>query len=284
MIPAPFDYEVADSVDHAIEMLSAAGPDAKVLAGGHSLIPLMKLRFSRPSTLVDISRIGSLSYIREDGDRIAIGALTRHHDVHRSDVLEAACPMLSYAAGLIGDPQVRHKGTIGGAVAHGDPASDLPTVLLALDAQFVIRGPNNARRAIGAGDFFQGFLQTDMAPDEVLTEIRVPKLGPSSGWSYLKFTRRALDWAIVGVAALVRRTNGTVEEARITLGNMGTVPLRAAGSEGAMAGGDRSTIPNAAALAADGTSPPSDTNGGADYRRALAKVLVGRALEGALGT
>jgi len=283
MIPAPFDYEVADSVDHAIEMLSAT-PDAKVLAGGHSLIPLMKLRFARPSTLVDISRIGSLSYIREDGDRIAIGACTRHQDVHRSEVLESACPMLSYAAGLIGDPQVRHRGTIGGAVSHGDPASDLPTVLLALDAQFVIRGPNNARRAIGAEDFFQGFLQTDLAPDEVLTEIRVPKLGSHIGWSYLKFNRRAQDWAIVGVATLVRRTNGSIEEARIALGNMGSVPIRAIHSEAAIAGADRSGIPAAAAVAAEGTNPPSDTNGAADYRRALAQVLVGRALEGALGT
>ena len=284
MIPAPFDYEVAESVDQAVELLTAGGPDAKLLAGGHSLIPMMKLRFARPSTLIDISRIDSLSYIREDGDRIAIGACTRHHDLHHSDLLETACPMLAYAAGLIGDPQVRHKGTIGGSVAHGDPASDLPTVLMALDAQFAIRGPGNTRRIVGAGDFFTGIFQTALAPDEVLTEIRVPKTGPSTGWSYLKFNRRAQDWAIVGVAALVRRANGTAQDARIVLCNMGPVPVRAAESEEAMAGAGRNGIADAAAVAAQGTSPPSDTNAGPEFRRHLAKVLVGRALEGAFGT
>jgi len=284
VIPAPFDYEVAESVDQAIELLAAKGPDAKLLAGGHSLIPLMKLRFARPSTLVDISRIADLAYIREDGDRIAIGACTRHQEVHRSEVLQAGCPVVSYAAGLVGDPQVRHKGTIGGSVAHGDPASDLPAVLLALDAVFVIRGPHGDRSTIRAAQFFTGFMQTDLEENEVLTEIRVPKLSASTGWSYLKFNRRAQDWGMVGVAAVVSRSNGTIDQARVALANMASVPMRARAVEEALAGADRDAIAEAANLAADGTSPPTDTNATADYRRHLAAVLTRRALEGAFGT
>jgi carbon-monoxide dehydrogenase medium subunit len=283
VIPATFDYEVAGSVDHAIELLAQGGGDAKLLAGGHSLIPMMKLRFARPTTLVDIARIDDLSYIREDGEAIAIGACTRHHDLHHSPLLDQACPILSYTAGLIGDPQVRHMGTIGGSVAHGDPASDLPAVLVALGAVFVVKGPGNSRRTILATDFFTGFFETAIAPGEVLVEIRVPKLGPASGWSYLKFNRRAQDWAIVGVAAVVERSNGDIISARVGLTNMGPTPLRAWSVEHALAGAGRDAIPAAAMLAAEGTRPPSDTNATADFRWHLARVVVRRAVEGALG-
>jgi len=283
MIPAEFNYEVADSVDHALSLLDSYGPEAKLLAGGHSLIPMMKLRFARPSALIDIGRIAALSYVEEDGDQIRIGAGTRHHDVHRSPVLEAGCPLLSFTAGLIGDPQVRHKGTIGGSVAHGDPASDLPAVLLALDADFVLTGSGGEQRVVPASDFFKRLFETAISPEEMLTEIRVPKLGASAGWSYLKFSRRAQDWAVVGVAAIVERSNGGIGSAKVALTNMGATPLRASSVEQALAGADREAIPAAAATAPEGTSPPSDTNAGANYRRHLAEVLVGRAVEEALG-
>ena len=269
MIPAPFEYEVAESVEHAAELLGA-NPDGKLIAGGHSLLPAMKLRIARPSLLVDIGRLSDLSYVREDGDRIAIGALTRHHDVQRDALLRDQCGLVSYTAGLVGDPQVRHRGTIGGSVAHGDPASDLPTALLALDADFVVRGPGG-ERTVPAADFFTGVFETALGPQDVLTEIRVPKTG-SSGFAYQKFNRRAQDWATVGVAAV--RVNGGVH---VGLTSMGATPLRASGVEQALASG---ADPAAAAEhAAEGTTPPSDTNGSAEYRSELAKVLVRRALE-----
>lgn len=274
MIPAPFDYTRADSVDHAIQLMSD-NEDAKILAGGHSLLPLMRLRLARPSLLVDIGRIGDLSYVREDGDMVAIGALTRHHDVANSDALRQLCPILAHAAGEIGDPQVRHVGTIGGSVAHADPASDMPTVLLALGAQMVVQGSGGSR-TVGAGDFFKGFFEPDLASNEVLTEVRVPKTG-DRGWSYIKFHRRAQDWAIVGVAALAG-SNG--DGTAVALTNMGERPLRATAVERALAGGDDPAT--AAQQAAEGTSPPSDTFGSAEYRRELSKVLVRRALEEAL--
>jgi aerobic carbon-monoxide dehydrogenase medium subunit len=267
VIPARFDYEVADSVEGAIQLLGS-GREAKLLAGGHSLLPLMKLRLARPELLVDIGRIADLSYTRKDGDRIAIGALTRHHDVEHDDLVRKECAILAHAAGLVGDPQVRHRGTIGGSVAHGDPASDLPSVLLALDADFVLRGPEG-ERTVPAGEFFTGFLETGLGPQEILTEIRVPKA--VGGWSYQKFNRRAQDWATVGVAVA---SNGGVG---VALTNMGPTPLRARGVEEALAGGaDAAT---AAERAAEGTSPPSDPNGSAEYREHLARVLVRRALE-----
>ena len=273
MIPAAFDYARAESVDHAIELLGA-NEDAKILAGGHSLLPLMRLRLARPSMLVDIGRVGDLSYIREEGDGVAIGSLTRHHDVANSDALQTLCPIVADTASQIGDPQVRHMGTIGGSVAHADPASDLPTVLVALGADLVVRGPGGATRTVAAGDFFKGLFTPDLAPNEVLTEVRVPKT--SAGWSYLKFHRRAQDWALVGVAAL--RSNGGVH---VALTNMGETPLRATGVEEAIGGGaDPAT---AAARADEGASPPSDAFGSAEYRRELSKVLVRRALEEALG-
>jgi carbon-monoxide dehydrogenase medium subunit len=269
MIPAAFEYERASSVDEAIGLLGS-NEDAKLLAGGHSLLPLMRLRLARPSLLVDIGRLSDLSYVREDGDVVAIGALTRHHDVHASPVLTEHNPLVSYTAGLIGDPQVRHMGTIGGAVAHGDPASDMPTVLVALDAEFVAQGPDGSR-VIAAGDFFSGLFETALKPAEVLTEIRLPKLA-GAGWSYQKFHRRAQDWAIVGVAAVTR--NG---DAAVAYTNMGDRPLRAGPVEQALAGGADPT--SAARQAAEGTGPPSDTFASAEYRRALAEVLVRRALE-----
>jgi len=273
MIPAAFDYARAESVDHAIELLSA-NEDAKILAGGHSLLPLMKLRLARPSLLVDIARIGDLSYIRQDDDVVAIGALARHHDVANSEVLRELCPIVAHTAGEIGDPQVRHMGTIGGSVAHADPASDLPTVMVALGASFAVRGPGGASRTVAAGDFFKGLFTPDLAANEVLAEIRVPVVR-EAGWSYIKFHRRAQDWAMVGVAAV--RANGG---ARVALTNMGETPLRAAGVEEALSGG---SDPAAAAARADeGTSPPSDSFASAEYRRELAKVLVRRALEEAL--
>jgi carbon-monoxide dehydrogenase medium subunit len=273
MIPASFEYERAESVDHALEMLGQNGDDAKLLAGGHSLLPLMKLRLAQPGMLIDIGRLSDLSYVREDGDRIAIGALTCHEDVSRSDVLTSNCPIVSHAAGEVGDPQVRHFGTIGGSVAHGDPASDMPAVLLALDAEFVIRGASGERTA-GAGDFFKGLFEVDLSAQEMLTEIRVPKTG-SAGWSYQKFHHRAQDWAIVGVAAVA--SNGG---AHVALTTMGETPLRARAVEEALASG--SDAATAAQQADQGTSPPSDPFGSAEYRRDLAKVLTRRALQEAL--
>ena len=274
MIPAPFEYERVEFVDHAIQVLTD-DPEAKILAGGHSLLPLMRLRLARPSKLVDITRIADLSYVREEGDEVAIGALTRHHDVANSEVLQGACPIVAYAASGIGDPQVRHVGTIGGSCAHADPASDLPTVLLALGASLVIRGPAGASRTVPAADFFRGLFEPDLVHNEILTEIRVPKTG-SRGWSYLKFHRRAMDWALVGVAALA--PNG--EGAAVALTNMSDRPIRAVGVEEALAGGADPAM--ASARASEGTSPPSDAFASAEYRQELVKVIARRALEEAM--
>jgi aerobic carbon-monoxide dehydrogenase medium subunit len=279
MIPARFDYERAGSVDEALELLGR--DDAKLLAGGHSLLPLMKLRLAQPALLVDIGRIEELSYVRDAGEQLAIGALTRHHDVANDPLVQEHCPIMSHAAGLIGDPQVRHRGTIGGSVAHGDPASDLPTVLLALDAELAVRGPGG-ETAVPAADFFRGLFETALGPQDMLTEIRIPKLGNWTGWSYLKFNRRAQDWATVGVAALVRRDNGKVEQASIALTNMGLTPLRATAVEDALAGSSADDAAAAAEKADEGASPPSDTNASGDYRRELSRVLTRRALEEAL--
>jgi len=281
VIPLKFDYEVAESVDHAIELLGEHGEEAKLLAGGHSLLPIMKLRLAAPAVLVDIGRLSGLSYVRDAGDHIAIGALTRHADVEHDRLLQEQCGLLAYTASLVGDPQVRHRGTIGGSVAHGDPASDLPSVLLALDADFVVRG-SGGERTVAARDFFQDYLQTALAPDEVLTEIRVPKLGPNAGWAYQKFNRRAQDWAVVGVAAVVERQNGSISSARVGLTNMGSTPLRASAVESALSGADAGSVAEAAQSAAEGTSPASDIAASAEFRQHLARVLTRRALEEAL--
>jgi carbon-monoxide dehydrogenase medium subunit len=266
VIPAAFEYRRAGSVDEAVELLGGE-PDAKLLAGGHSLIPLLRLRFARPSLLVDVGRLGELRYVREDGGRIAIGALTRYADLVGNPLLAERCAPLERAASLVGDPQVRHRGTIGGAVAHGDPASDVPPVLLALDAELVVRGPGG-ERTVPAEAFFTGMFETALEPQEVLTEIRVP---PATG-AYLKFVRRAQDWATVGVAAT--RVNGSVH---IGLTSMGATPLRARAVEEALANG--ASAAEAAEHAAEGTSPPSDVSGSAEYRAHLARVLVRRAIE-----
>lgn len=270
MIPAKFEYRRASSVEEAMSLLAEAPDDAKLLAGGHSLLPLMKLRLATPALLVDIGRLGDLSYVRDEGDHVAIGALTRHRDLETSEVARSEVPLLAHVAGQVGDPQVRHRGTIGGSIAHGDPASDLPAAVMALGGRLVVRGTSGTRE-VAADEFFLGFLETALGPDEVLTEIRVEKA--PRGWGFQKFNRRAQDWAIVGVAAVL---DGTP---RVALVNMGATTLRARATEAALASG--AAPAEAAALAADGLEPPSDIHGSAEYRRHLATVLVRRALEGA---
>ena len=246
MIPARFDYEVADSAEHALALLGER-EDAKLIAGRHSLLPAMKLRLARPAVLVDIGRLAELSYVRDGGEHIAIGALTRHHDVHGDPLLQEHCPIVAFAAGTIGDPQVRHRGTIGGALAHGHPASDMSAVMLALDAELAVRGPGG-ERTVPAADFFTGFFRP-RSDDEMLVEVRVRKQS-SAGWSYVKMRRRAQDWATVAVAAIVERTNGSVGKASIGLTNMGATPLRARAAEDALGGG--TPIGEAAALISEG--------------------------------
>lgn len=267
MIPAAFDYRRAGSLDEAIALLGG-DEDAKLLAGGHSLIPLLRLRFTRPSMLVDIGRLAELRYVREDGDRIAIGALTRHAALAADPLLAAHCSPLAQAAAHIGDPQVRHRGTIGGSLAHGDAASDLSTIVLTLDGELVVHGPAG-ERTIPAAEFFTGMFETALGRQDVLTEIRVPKVAAGT---YVKFVRRAADWATVGVAAA--RVGDRVH---VGLTSMGATPLRARGVEEAVAAG--AAPADAAAHAAEGTAPPSDVSGSAEYRAHLARVLTRRALE-----
>ena len=283
MIPAAFDYEVAESADHAVQLLGQHGDDAKLLAGGHSLLPLMKLRLARPSVLIDIGGLSDLAYIKDAGDRVEIGALTRMCDIAASDLLRQHCGLVAEAAGQVGDPQVRHRATIGGSLAHGDPASDPPVALLTVDAELVVHGPGG-ERTVPASAFCTNFFETALGPQDLLTSVRVPKLAAGTGWSYQKFHRRAIDWAIVGVAALVERDDGRVRRAAVGLANMATTPLRAAGVESALAGSPASaeTFAEAAAHAPEGTNPPSDTNASAEYRTALSSILVRRALEAAV--
>ena len=269
MIPAAFDYVRAGSAEEAISLIGEHGEDAKFLAGGHSLLPLMKLRLAQPTVLVDIGRVNDLSYIRDAGDHVAIGALTRHMDVETSALLKEHVPLLAHAASHVGDPQVRHRGTIGGSIAHADPASDLPATTLALGATYVAKGPGG-ERLIAASDFYQGFLTSSLAADEMLTEIRVPKM-QGAGWSFQKFNRRAQDWAIVGVAAW--RRNG---DSGVALVNMGSTPILATSVSSALAGG--ASIEDAAAQAAAEADPQADLNASVEYRTHLAKVLVKRAL------
>jgi carbon-monoxide dehydrogenase medium subunit len=272
VIPAAFDYVRAGSAEEAISLIGEHGDEAKFLAGGHSLLPLMKLRLAQPSVLVDIGRITDLSYIRDAGDHIAIGALTRHMDVENSELLAQHAPLLTHATSHVGDPQVRHRGTIGGSIAHADPASDLPATTLALGATYVAQGPNGTRE-IAAADFYEGFLTSTLAADEMLTEIRVPKM-QGAGWGFQKFNRRAQDWAIVGVAAW--RRNG---ESGVALVNMGSIPVLATSVSAALAGG--ASIEEAAEQAAADAEPQADLNASVEYRTHLAKVLVRRALEAA---
>lgn len=272
MIPAAFDYQRADSTDEAIALLTEHGDEAKLLAGGHSLLPMMKLRLAVPSVLVDVGRLDDLRYVRDAGDHVAIGALTRHHDLETDELLATEVPLLAHAAGEVGDPQVRHRGTIGGSLAHADPASDLPAVLLALGGTLVAKGPGG-ERTIAATDFFQGFLESALEPDELLTEIRVPKCA-DAGWSFQKFNRRAQDWAIVGVAAVVSDS-----VTGVGLVNMGSTPLVATGVVEALREGADAAA--AAERATEGTEPQSDINASVEYREHLARVLVRRALEAA---
>jgi carbon-monoxide dehydrogenase medium subunit len=273
VIPSSFDYVAVDSADAAIAALTEHGDEAKLMAGGHSLIPLMKFRLANPTVVIDIGRISDLSYINDAGDHIAIGALTRHMAVENSALLKADVPLLAHCASQVGDPSVRHRGTIGGSLAHADAASDLPAALLALGGSVIVRGPSGERE-VKADDLFTGFLENSLGDDEMITEVRVPK-ATGAGWSYQKFNRRAQDWAIVGVAAVLNGSAG------VSLVNMGPTPMRASAVEDALNSGASHT--DAAQKAADGGTPPEDLNGDAEYRTHLAKVLVERALTEAAG-
>lgn len=282
MYPVPFEYEVAESVDHTIELLGELGEDARLLAGGHSLIPLLRLRLAAPTALIDLGRLDDLNYVREEGDHLAIGALTRHRQIHLNDTVNEHCGILAYTAGLLGDPSVQHRGTIGGAVSHGDPAGDLPSVITALEGEIVVKGPDG-ERMVSAADFFLDYLYTALEPQEVVTEVRVPKLGSNVGWSYKKFSRRSQDWAVVGVAAIVEKDNGNISSARIGLTSMGSTPIRATAVEEALSGAGADTVAEAANSADEGTSPASDDAASAEFRRHLARVWTRRAVEEALG-
>ena len=281
MIPVAFDYEVAESVDHAIQLLGQHGEDSKLIAGGHSLIPIMRLRLAAPSVLIDLDRLEDLRYVRDEGDHLAIGALTRHRDVLNNELVQEHCGIVGYTAGLLGDPSVQHRGTIGGTLAHGDPAGDMPAVISALEGTLVIQGPNG-ERTVPASDFFQDYLFTDLEPDEVVTEVRVPKLDQNTGWSYKKFSRRSQDWAIVGVAAVVDKSNGNIDSARIGLTSMGSTPIRASTVEEALSGASPDGIAEAAESAAEGTAPSGDDAASAEFRKHLARVWTRRAVEEAL--
>jgi aerobic carbon-monoxide dehydrogenase medium subunit len=282
MIPAQFDYVRAGSVEDAIAALAEHGDDAKVLAGGQSLIPLLRMRLAYPEVVVDVGRIEEMRGVREDGEHIVIGAMTTHHDVIVNPLVQAHCGLVAKATQTVADPAIRHRGTFGGSLAHADPAGDLPAVALALDAEFVVAG-SGGRRTVAAADFFVDYLQTALTPAEVLVEVRLPKLGDGWGFHYEKFQRVVQAWAIVGVAAAVQRSNGSITQARIGLTNMGSTPLRATATEQALAGAAVSDIADAASHAADGTSPSSDLNGAADYRQHLARVLTRRAVAAAAG-
>ncbi|MDQ6850907.1 MAG: xanthine dehydrogenase family protein subunit M [Actinomycetota bacterium] len=279
MIPASFDYVAPASISEAVSALASAGEDAKVMAGGQSLIPVLRLRLAYPTTVVDLGRVDELKGVRDDGDAIVIGAMTSHDDVMHDALVQQHASLIAQATATVADPQVRHRGTFGGALAHADPAGDLGAVALALDCEFVASGPSGERR-IAAADFFQDYLTTALAEDEILTSIRVPKLG--DGWTshYEKFNRVAQAWSIVAVAALVKRSNGSIGEARVGLTNMAPTPLRASAVESALAGADASAeaIGTAAEHAAEGTTPSSDLSGKADYREHLARVLTKRAV------
>jgi len=278
VIPAPFDYEAPESLEEAVRMLHENGEDAKLIAGGHSLVPLMKLRLAAPTLLVDLRRVPGLHGIQRENGSWRLGAMTRHADVQDAPELGIA----SKAAGLIADQQVRNRGTIGGSLAHGDPASDMPAVLLALEGEVSAQGPNGLR-TIAAADLFQDYLTTSLAHDEVITEVRLPATD-DWGYGYEKFTRRAEDWAMVGVCALVKRAgDGSCEDVRIGLTHMASTPLRATAAEEALRGQalDAGSIGAAAEQAAEGTDPPGDLNATPDYKRHLARVLTRRALEAA---
>jgi aerobic carbon-monoxide dehydrogenase medium subunit len=276
VITAPFDYEAPESLDEAVRMLQENGEDAAIIAGGHSLLPLMKLRMAAPTLLVDIRRVPGIHHIQREDSSWRIGALTRHADLQAEPTLG----VVQKAASLIADQQVRNRGTIGGSLAHGHPASDLPAVVLAMEGEVSAHGPNGLR-TIPATELFLDWWTTALAHDEVLTEVRIPAMD-DWGFGYEKFTRRAEDWAMVGVCALVKKApDGSCEDVRIGLTHMGVTPLRASAAEDALRGGalDEGAIAAAAERADEGTDPPPDANASADYKRHLARVLTRRALE-----
>ncbi|HZE66238.1 MAG TPA: xanthine dehydrogenase family protein subunit M [Sporichthyaceae bacterium] len=283
MIPSLFDYVRATSVAEAVSAL-AGSDDAKVLGGGQSFIPILRLRLSNPELVVDVSKVAEMRGVRDDGDALVIGSMTTHHEVLHDPLVLQHAPLLAQATGTVADPQVRHRGTLGGALAHADPASDLPGVALVYGAQMTLVGPNGSR-TVDAADFFLDYLETALAEDELLTSIRVPKLGAGWGTHYEKFNRVAQAWSIVGVAAAVRRDNGHIAEARVALTNMGSTHLRAAATEQALSGAEATdrAVHGAAQLAAEGTRPASDQNAQADYREELARVLTHRAVKAAAG-
>lgn len=284
MIPAAFEYTRPGSVDEAVQALADGGDDAKVIAGGQSLLPLLRLRLAYPELLVDLGALSELRGVRNEDEQLWIGALTTHAEVVRDPLVREHCGLIAEATAMVADPAVRHRGTIGGSLAHADPAGDLPAVAVTLQATMLARGPDGVRE-IAAADFFEDYLTTSLSPGEILTGVRVPKLGPAWGYRYEKFHRTAQAWAIVGVAAVARRSNGQVAEARIGLTNMGPVPVRARAAEEAAAGAeaDRSALRAAAARADEESQPPADQHGAPDYRRHLARVLTARALAAAAG-
>ncbi|NIJ13192.1 carbon-monoxide dehydrogenase medium subunit [Saccharomonospora amisosensis] len=282
MIPAPFDYVAPSSVDEAVRALAEAGEDAKVLAGGQSLLPVLRMRLAAPTTLIDLNRVPELRGVREDGDSLVIGSMTTHYDVQRDPLIAEHAALLARATDTVADPQVRHRGTFGGSIAHADPAGDLPAPALAMDAEMVVAGMDG-RRTIPATEFFQDFFTTAMRPEELLVEIRVPK---HTGWHahYEKFNRVAQAWSMVAVAATVRTEGGTIAEAKIGLTNMSSVPVRASAVEQALVGqpATEETIRAAAQHAAEGTNPTVDGNADVEYRQQLARVLTGRAISSAM--
>jgi aerobic carbon-monoxide dehydrogenase medium subunit len=284
MIPGKFDYVRPGTVDDAVRALAEAGEEAKVIAGGQSLLPLLRLRLAYPEVLVDVGGIDELRGVTDAGDALLVGARTTHYQLVHDPLVAEYAGLLAQATSTVADPAVRQRGTLGGALAHADPAGDLPAVILALDGTLIARGPGGERE-IAAADFFVDYLTSSLGPDEILTAIRIPKLGPGWGYTYEKFHRTAQSWATVGVAALVRRDNGTVAEARVGLTNMGTVPVRATAAEQAASGAEasRAALSQAAGHADEGTEPPGDLHGAPDYRRHLARVLTGRALAAAAG-
>jgi carbon-monoxide dehydrogenase medium subunit len=283
VIPAKFDYVRPTSVEEAVQALREAGEDAKILAGGQSLLPVLRLRLAAPSTIIDLGGIPELRRIAEDGDRVAIGAMAAHHDVMRDETVNQHVKLLAQATETVADPQVRHRGTLGGALAHADPAGDLGATALALDAEFVLLGPGGTRM-VTASEFFVDYFTTAIGEDEILTQIRFPKY---TGWKthYEKFNRTAQAWSMVAIAVALKVDGGTISEARVGLTNMGNVPIRATGVEQALVGqaAGPDVAKRAAEHATEGTSAPSDADAAADYREHLAKVLTGRAVLTAAG-
>lgn len=284
MIPASFDYVRPESIDQAVQAIVAAGEDGKVLAGGQSLLPVLRLRLSFPETVIDIGRIPELQGVRDDQDAIVIGAMTCHHDVMHDPLVRQHAPLIAQATATVADRQVRYRGTLGGSLAHADPAGDLGAVALALECELVAAGPHGVRH-IPASEFFLDYLTTSLHSDELLTAVRVPKVGEGWHTNYQKFNRVAQAWSIVGVAAVVQRVNGRIEAARVALTNMGSTPLRASAVEQALAGAAASAeaVSSAADHAAEGTDAPSDLSGSAAYRNHLAGVLTKRAVSAAAG-